>query len=613
MSFIEMDFQSDFLPPPLPTFSPPPPGWDSMLPDAFQFNVVLAVFTALWFMLIPLPEQMAAFRRHLTGLTIGALLVLYQVWPSVVTAWAASIARLADLYSGICEALNLVDVRHVWLAGTILAIALIAIAVWADMKKSNKPRTKPTGTATPRNHVEVTVQQSEETTRGMWPLTLGKFDELIQRTVDEKVAQALAEQRLTTETPGNDSAVMAAIHELREELKEIRQELVMHGGYVTQQLDAIVVRLNVDKDDEEEPERPRMVVDELDARERRAVDAERAEETHGQGLFSQAYSTGSPCQESPLTAVSGSTSLTVGNRAPPDKSTSSALVGGEDVIEGADANVILVADRGAPRRRTQTTTPIPETRREAIGQAATVEEIQRELKEVKEELKRQKEQAKRLTAEEKDLSVEELRFRKSLERDERRYGPQPLRYLTTEEKEMTWGQIEKRVAQENRERFKRRLEAQGYKVWTCQTCGRHEREGSAAVENHECFRTSYLGPAQRRSGVPIRQQLVATGSGSGLRVQPQPVVDLEQLKRERAEYDKIIARMESHQAAARPGVSFAEPLVGRTHTPPHGTRIETVPPPEEGEIADDVPMTDAANQGVGSAPSSAPDFPSRVP
>lgn len=100
--------------------------------------------------------------------------------------------------------------------------------------------------------------------------------------------------------------------------------------------------------------------------------------------------------------------------------------------------------------------------------------------------------------------------------------------------------MQKKFAQERREQWRQRQEERGISVYQCPKCGRYEREG----DFHNCFRAQQRGPVQRRTGVPFQQQWVVTNTASGVNFRPQPVADLERLKKEKVALEKAIESLE---------------------------------------------------------------------
>lgn len=553
--------------------------WLEMEPPSRRTLLLTGIFVL--FTLMRLPKYLEEIRSQCAQMMVLLTLVYLYLQPLLSETWASLSTRSVGLASGIYSSLPQLGDRRVWLVLGMLGVVALLAVLWKLGKRPFKAGTLKCGTDT-EDTENSCFQRGKQHVRQA-KCTCVRSDEQLQKLIQKEVQKELQQQEKrqvrVVEAQKGIEDVLKELRGLMDFLKGAQLEQQVHGGMVTQFLEGIWE--HVVRDEDEEKVVPKGWVDELEKK-RKGLKKEDGMSTQpqGQGPFGLAYPPGLLSQESPPADTSDPASLALGDRGPKVKLCSDESDDSETVEPCANVAPVLLAEKRSKKTKAATFTPIPEERKKAIEASASLEAVQKELQEVKEELKRQKEATRHLSESEKGLTTEQLEHKWLMERNAKRYGPQPLRSLTAEEMTMSPPQLEKKWALERREAFRQRQEALGIPTYECQQCGRYEREGDI----HHCMRTQYRGPLQRKSGVPVRQQLIVRERAGGVSVIPQPVVDLQQAKREHAALTKTIEALEKSQAARRPSVHFF-PVSGQTSASADSavTEMEV----EEGELPTD--------------------------
>lgn len=220
----------------------------------------------------------------------------------------------------------------------------------------------------------------------------------------------------------------------------------------------------------------------------------------------------------------------------------------------AQVNVQVVADKTVKKDKKKKNkskgkqTLISSEQKDSIMTANTVEELQDQIKDMRTQLKRQKEEMQKLTSEEKGLTRGELEKKWQEDRYIKRFGPREETPLSPEEQKMDRGSLYKKIVQERRDKWLQYQKDLGISVYQCEICGRYEKEGT----EHLCLRSNYKGPLQRRTGVLFNKRMVVEGSGSRFSIRQQPVIDFEKLQKEHAAMTKTLEDLAKFQTMVKP-------------------------------------------------------------
>jgi len=193
-----------------------------------------------------------------------------------------------------------------------------------------------------------------------------------------------------------------------------------------------------------------------------------------------------------------------------------------------------------------------------------------------------------LTPEELELTRAELQELWAKQDRERRYGPPLPGYLTEEEKKLPKSVLRRQFAEESRQRYLEICRQRGIVLYPCPQCGRETHDNNPG---HWCARAQWMGPPQVRGGVPQREQLVVTGSGSGLTVRKAYALDRERFDKALEVMNRVKQSLDKNPTAQPPSVPLPEDAA-QLITP----RLKRPPPPpydehqEEGEVVLDHEM-----------------------
>jgi hypothetical protein len=165
--------------------------------------------------------------------------------------------------------------------------------------------------------------------------------------------------------------------------------------------------------------------------------------------------------------------------------------------------------------------------------------LKEKLAATRQEQREERRQKLELSEQEKGLTREQLKRKWAEEAQQQRLGGMYDRALTEEERTMSRAALKRKWGAEAQEEWVKRQREMGVPLEGCDGCGKLKRVGDT---NHWCRRSNL------RFGVgPKQQEVIVSGTSSGIRVSRQTVVDMDQVNKELERLKKLKQQVEDQQ------------------------------------------------------------------
>lgn len=521
------------------------------LPRRGQATFVLFL---IWFAAGNMPQAMSRVRDTIVSLSLGAVLLYHWAAPLAMEAWVAIKETARSFTSGLRWPGLIGDGGRVWLAAIGLGITFMLVIGgwfwWGQKKAKSKKGTDTEGREDP-NH-SLTTEQTEE-----------------QKVVEQLGRAFLAVLRTTsvsTMASGMstvEEGILKRLEEMQKQLDVIQTTAQAERGAASSQLESIIEKAEAAEQMEERRQQEAIqIVQQLHEQKSPILHQQQAEAMSESEEVKDALppgaATGSSKQHEVLSCPDTSTVPSRGSRHLRDKCGRREGDSDDESADSAcliDCDPVLRSEKPGRRIRKAPRIPLTQEEKKQLAEATFRDDVELVQDNMKEADRERREAALALTEEEKEMTTTALLRKWREEKEARRLGPMPERFLTVEERQSNAPALERKFAQERRDARRRYLQERGIEFYECDSCGCLLRDG----QEHRCLRGSYRGPQQRVGGVPLRQQVIVKDSPRGVSVTHHPTVDASQLRREASKMQKTLEQVEgSHRNPLH--VAFMAPI-----------------------------------------------------